>query len=219
MRKLSEEELKWIHTRLKSLHIRYTEVYEEIFDHYCTTLENTPELESPRAIAKLNQSFAWSVVKNMDKELEKNVSKQMNLVQIAYLKFWNFGSKGFLVVLGVVIGVVLFFAVVPETELLISLLIIVSVGLIIAKYILQKNLPFTLKHKPIGSWPASVAKRISLFGNVYVWIYIMPKIFLEDKTLASPLFSNAVLILTLFGILYAASLVAVAFNSPKSKLI
>jgi hypothetical protein len=218
MRKLSSIELEWIHTRLKSLHIRYTEVYEEIFDHYCTTLENTPELESPRAIAKLNQTFAYSVVKNMDRELAENVSKQVNLAQLRYLKFWHFGSKGFLVVLGAVIGVVLFFIVVPETELIITSLIAISLGSILAKYILRKRLPFTLKHKPIDIWPASVSKRVSLFFSIYIWIYFMPKIFLGDEALASPLFSSATLILALLGIIYAVSLVVVAFNPPKSKL-
>jgi hypothetical protein len=219
MRQLTSQELEWIHTRLKSLHIRYTEVYEEILDHYCTKLENTPELESPRAIAKLNQTFAYSVVKKMDKELAENVSKKVNQAQLEYLKFWDFGSKGFLIALGVVIGVVLFFTFVPETELIIVSLIVIPIGSILAQYILGKRLYFTLKHKPVDIWAASVARRISLFASIFVWIYFMPWIFLGDEVLAGPILSITTLIVAFLGILYAVSLFVVAFNSPNQKTV
>jgi len=39
MRKLAESEIQKIDDRLKSLQIRYTEVYEGIRDHYITALE------------------------------------------------------------------------------------------------------------------------------------------------------------------------------------
>ena len=89
MRKLTEREIAQIQARLKCLHIRYTEVYEEIFDHYCTTLENVPALDSPATIAKLNETFTSSVVKKMDKALEKNVSKQITKMQLETFKFWK----------------------------------------------------------------------------------------------------------------------------------
>jgi hypothetical protein len=89
MRKLNPDELKAIHTRLKSLHIRYTEVYEEIFDHYCTTLENVAPQDSPASFTNLNTTFTSSVVKKMNKELEKNVSKLVTKMQLETFKFWK----------------------------------------------------------------------------------------------------------------------------------
>ncbi|MEB2776443.1 hypothetical protein SYJ56_14060 [Algoriphagus sp. D3-2-R+10] len=46
MRQLSEQELEWIHTRLKSIHIQYTELYEEVFDHHHSALEECTESNS-----------------------------------------------------------------------------------------------------------------------------------------------------------------------------
>jgi len=219
MRKLTEQELERIHARLKSLYIRYTEVYQEIFDHYCTTLENSPAIESPAIIAKLNETFAWSVVKNMDKELERNVSQKVTTGQLAYLKFWNFGVKGFLIAFGVVVGVVLSVMVAPEPELIIISLFTVFITSLVAKYILGKKLSFTLKHKPIDIWPSSITKRVSLFSNIFIWLYFMPRIFLREESISSQLYSIATVLLTFIGLVYVISLFAVASNLPKSKLI
>ncbi|UZD22478.1 hypothetical protein PBT90_03425 [Algoriphagus halophytocola] len=91
MRKLSEQEITSIHVRLKSLHIRYTEVYEEIFDHYYSTLENVSQQDSPAFFTNLNETFTSSVVKKMNKELEKNVSKQVTKLQLEIFKPWKQG--------------------------------------------------------------------------------------------------------------------------------
>ena len=91
MRQLSELEIQKIDQRLKRLQIRYTEVFEEIRDHYITALE---QVSLENFVAKkeiLDEEFAWSVVKGMDKELEKNVSKQVLLSQLDFLKFCKYG--------------------------------------------------------------------------------------------------------------------------------
>jgi uncharacterized protein YlaN (UPF0358 family) len=75
MRRLSPIELEWIHTQLKNLHIRYSEVYEEIFDHYHSALEECSEDNSDQFLYKLNEDFTKDTVKKMERELLK-VSKK-----------------------------------------------------------------------------------------------------------------------------------------------
>ena len=101
MRQLTSQELEQFHARLKSLHIRYTEVYEETFDHYCTTLENTPALDSPVIIAKLNDTFAWSVVKRMEKNSRRAQNQQANKMQLESLKIWKLKSSSLLILLAI----------------------------------------------------------------------------------------------------------------------
>ena len=90
MRRLSPIELEWIHTRLKSLHIRYTEVFEEIFDHYHSALEECSEANSDQVLYKLNEDFTRDIVKKMERELLKASQKQVTQMQIQSFKFWKY---------------------------------------------------------------------------------------------------------------------------------
>jgi hypothetical protein len=90
MRRLSPIELEWIHTRLKSLHIRYTEVFEEIFDHYHSALEECSEANSDQVLYKLNADFTKDTVKKMERELLKASKKQVTQMQIQSFKFWKY---------------------------------------------------------------------------------------------------------------------------------
>jgi len=90
MRRLSPIELEWIHTQLKSLHIRYTEVFEEIFDHYHSALEECSEANSDQVLYKLNEDFTRDIVKKMERELLKASKKQVTQMQIQSFKFWKY---------------------------------------------------------------------------------------------------------------------------------
>ncbi|PZX60466.1 hypothetical protein LV84_00745 [Algoriphagus ratkowskyi] len=93
MRKLTEQELEWIHTRLKSLHIRYTEVYEETFDHYHSALERCSVADSAEVFRKLNKDFSRDAVKKMEKELRKTSQKQVTKMQIESFMFWKYDVR------------------------------------------------------------------------------------------------------------------------------
>lgn len=71
MRTLYQKEIAKINQRLESLKINFLEIYHEIRDHYFTELEKKPVEEFEATIQELNETFAWSVVKGMGKELRK----------------------------------------------------------------------------------------------------------------------------------------------------
>ncbi|WP_339865997.1 hypothetical protein [uncultured Algoriphagus sp.] len=216
MRNLTSQELEWIHTRLKSLHIRYTEVYAEIFDHYCTTLENTPELESPRAIAKLNHTFSWSVVKNMDKELEKNVSKQIGVAQMDFLKFWKHGLKGFLI--GFVGLVVLTIAslIIPASEIILIFLVLIICTTGGVFFMKRDALSFSLSHKMVSISSATIIKRVGILNTIFMWIYAMPSVLTRGDIYSNTLFIWLTATVAIISIIYAISLLAIASNlSPQ----
>lgn len=219
MRQLSEQELEWIHARLKSLHIRYSEVYEEIFDHYCTTLENAPALDSPTTITKLNETFAWSVVKGMDKELEKNVSKQVWAAQLEFLKFWNHGVKGFLIGCGFILTLSILIATIPSAELVFIPFTAIFIVAILIYYIKGYGLSFTLKHKSVSVLSATIFKRISIFGNIFIWIYYLPQLLMDEATLTQYPYTFTVAITALVSTLYSASLFVIATNLPNTSTI
>ncbi|WP_439474796.1 hypothetical protein [Algoriphagus formosus] len=89
MRTLSTQEITRIDQRLESLKIQYLEIHHEIRDHYFTELEKKPAEEFDATFQQLNETFAWSMVKNMEKELFKNVSDQLSTSQWEALKFWK----------------------------------------------------------------------------------------------------------------------------------
>lgn len=89
MRTLTSQEIAQIDQRLESLKIHYLEIYHEVLDHYFTELEKKSNEEFEATFQQLNETFAWSVVKNMEKELLKNVSHQLSASQWEALKFWK----------------------------------------------------------------------------------------------------------------------------------
>ena len=89
MRNLLEKEIVSIHTRLKNLKIQYTEVYEEIFDHYHSALEENSEDISEGVFQKLNSDFSEDTVRKMEESVERSSKKLIELLQWNELKFWN----------------------------------------------------------------------------------------------------------------------------------
>ena len=219
MRKLSEKEIVSIHARLKSLHIRYTEVYEEIFDHYCSTLENNPVIESPAIIAKLNETFPWSVVKNMDKELEKNASKQVMAAQLDYLKFWNYGLKGFLIGLVGLVALTISIFIIPASELILVFLMLIFCTTGGVYFMKRDAMNFSFQHKSVSVSSLAVLKKVGSLNSLICWLYAMPSILTRGDIHSNKLFTIGLGIATVVSIIYSISLIAVASNLPKSKLL
>ena len=219
MRQLSEQELALIHARLKSLHIRYIEVYEEIFDHYCTTLENVPALESPTTIAKLNETFAWSVVKGMDKELEKSVSKQVGTAQLDFLNFWNHGLKGFFIGLVGLAALTIASFIIPASDLILVFLAINLCATAVVYYLKRDAFSFSFSHKSVSASSIAVIKRVGFLNTIMCWIWLMPSILTRGDIHSNKLFAIGLALATVVSIIYSISLIAVASRLSKSKLI
>lgn len=223
MRKLNPGELAAIHARLKSLHIRYTEVYEEILDHYCTTLENTPELESPQAIAKLNQTFAWSVVKKMEKNRRKASNQQLNKLQVETLKFWKLkASSQFFMSLAVISSLLTSYWF--GTYALISCVGIVGIIGIVILFVMhgtELNLSFNpFKEKTVNSFAHVIYGRFCLFIPAIVNIYIgLTSIQIDRLSVGSQFFTVinfAFILLFLFGLSLIKA--CLDYQAPKLQL-
>ncbi len=175
MRKLTSQELQWVHTKLKSLHIRYTEVYEEIFDHYCTTLENASEAESNGVFERLNKTFAWSVVKRMDKNRRKASNQQLTKLQLESLKFWKLKAFN-LLILFFTLTSALFISYWFGTYAFISCVGIVGfiAGIIMfSKHRTALNFSFNpFKEKPVNSFSHVIYGRFCLFIPAIINCYI-----------------------------------------------
>jgi hypothetical protein len=89
MRQLSIEEIQTIEDRLDKMSISYLEIYNELLDHYTTSLEQVSSDKFASTKEVLDEEFTWSVVRRMDKELLNTVSTQLQESQLELLKFWK----------------------------------------------------------------------------------------------------------------------------------
>jgi uncharacterized protein YlaN (UPF0358 family) len=89
MRKLTETELQTIKELLDSLSLSYLEIYDELLDHYITALEQVSPEEFGTKKKALDEEFAWSVVRRMEKDLLSATSNQLQSSQFEALKFWK----------------------------------------------------------------------------------------------------------------------------------
>ena len=221
MRKLSELEIQKIDQRLKSLKIRYIEIYEEIRDHYITALEQVSLEKFDAKKEVLDDEFAWSVVRKMEKELSKQVSKQVLVAQLEFLKFWNHGIKGLLIALvGLSAIVITTFSIPPSELILVFLAIIIctAIGVFIIK---RDALSFSLSlsHKTVSISSAIALKRIGILNSVFVWVYVMPNIFTHGAILTNTLFVAGMGIVTVVSMMYSISLLTIASSLHKPKLL
>jgi hypothetical protein len=89
MRKLTELELIQIQNRLAALQIYFEELYNELYDHYVSELEKLTETEFQKTMARLNESFAWSIVRKMEQNIRKTSNQEVSKMQLDSLKFWK----------------------------------------------------------------------------------------------------------------------------------
>ncbi|WP_194974796.1 hypothetical protein [Aquiflexum lacus] len=133
MKKLSDIEIQTIKDRLDRCLITYVEIYDELLDHYISALEQVASEEFGNRMEALDEEFAWSVVKRMEKELLNSVSNQLQSSQLQALKFWKmdfwkvlviFSYSIFLVMVNLFISldVMLVFSFLPIVGILVALL-------------------------------------------------------------------------------------------------
>jgi hypothetical protein len=88
-RTLTDTEIQAIKDRLDRLNLSYLEIYNELLDHYVTALEQVEPEEFDRRKESLDEEFAWSVVRDMEKQLLNYVSSELKNSQLESLKFWK----------------------------------------------------------------------------------------------------------------------------------
>jgi hypothetical protein len=213
MRTLSPQEFTQIDQRLESLKIYYLEIYHEIRDHYFTELEKKPIEEFEATFEKLNETFAWSVVKGMEKEVRKATNRQIGQLQLNSLKFWNLNWKENLAYASWSALLILAFVNFGVNGLMFTTAILaIAVVLGIWSILGIKNF-FTLsitRHKPLKSFDVGVFSRMGFAFGLLSWIHFGTKLNSADAVFSiSQLVFGLVIIL--FS-LYLFSLIKITFD-------
>jgi len=213
MRTLSPQEISQIDQRLESLKIYYLEILHELRDHYFTELEKKSSEEFEGTFQQLNETFAWSVVKKMEKEVRKATNRQIGQLQLDSLKFWNLNWKenlayaswsAFLILAFVNFGVngLMF------TTAILAIAVVFGIWSILG----IKNF-FTLsitRHKPLKSFDVGVFSRMGFAFGLLSWIHFGTKLSSADAIFDSSQFIFGFIIF--LASLFLFSLVKVAFG-------
>ena len=172
MRMLSEPEISQIDQPLESLKIQYLEIFQELRDHYFTELEKKPVDEFEPTFQQLNETFAWSVVKGMEKELRKATVKQIGNLQLQALKFWKLSPWELSLAVLILVGLITTYFVFGFSAIFCGMGIISISGslLIWAKLGWIKSLNFSLtRHKPIEGFSSAMIIRLSFVYGFFVY--------------------------------------------------
>ncbi|MBC6366609.1 hypothetical protein [Algoriphagus sp. AK58] len=213
MRTLSPQEINRIDQRLESLKIQYLEIFHELRDHYFTELEKKSEEEFDASFQQLNEAFAWSVVKKMEKELRKATNRQIGHLQLDSLKFWNLGWEENLAYASWSVLLILAFVNFGVTGLLFTTSILAFMVILGIWYKLGVKDALNLsisRHKPLNSLKVGVFSRIGFAFGMLTWIHFGTKLSSDDAILDSSQFILGFIIL--LASLYLLSLVKVAFD-------
>lgn len=222
MRTLSETEIQTIKTRLDRCLIAYQEIYDELLDHYITALEQLPEEAFLQKKEELDDTFSWSVIKGMEKALEKSAWKEFLRTACSSYKIWTLGWKkiALLLIIGL-LAVPIFQFTGPEGTYVVSAFVLFSlVGFSIyfnkTKYGFSWSLDpsvhkprYVLAHQFFGS-------HLFIFGITNLFAQLLPKL-LENTSYA---YITPYLLLSLSMILLAFCWVIFnAINLKTLKLI
>ncbi|WP_304517828.1 hypothetical protein [Cecembia rubra] len=126
-RNLSDTELQTIKARLDRCLIAYKEIYDELLDHYISTLEKVSAEDFLKVKEELDDVFSWSVIKGMEKALEKSAWKEFLRTARSSYKIWTLGWKkiALLLILGLLVVPVFQFTG-PEGTYIVSVFVLFS---------------------------------------------------------------------------------------------
>ena len=213
MRILSSQEIARIDQRLESLKIQYLEILHELRDHYFTELEKKSSEEFEGTFQQLNETFAWSVVKKMEKEVRKATNRQIGQLQLDSLKFWNLNWKENLAYASWSALLILAFVNFGVNGLMFTTAILaIAVVLGIWSILGIKNF-FTLsitRHKPLKSFDVGVFSRMGFAFGLLSWIHFGTKLSSADAIFDIYQFIFGFIIF--LASLFLFSLVKVAFG-------
>lgn len=215
MRKLSSQEIARIDQRLEKLKIFYLEIYHEIRDHCFTELEKKPIEEFEATFEKLNETFAWSVVKGMEKELRKATSKkitqlQLDFLKISELRWWEPALAGILLCTYPAIYFKFGLIDLMTVTGLISLIFAVAIWAGVAiKGIINYSVT---RHKPMSCGSAELFGRMALQLSSYSWLYFGAKwisndaLWLMEILIFPLLIFQTIFLLTLIKVIWTKKL-------------
>ena len=217
--KLSENEIQTIKTRLDRCLIAYQEIYDELLDHYISALEKVSAEDFLKKKEELDDAFSWSVIKGMEKALEKSAWKEFLLTARSSYKIWTLGWKklGILLFVGLLF-IPVFLLTGPEGTYIVSVFVLFSlVGFSI--YFNKTKYGFSWSLDPSDHKPRYVlahhffGSHLFIFGITNLFGQLLPKL-LENTSYA---YMTPYLLLSLSMILIAFCWVI--FNSINLKTL
>ncbi len=218
MRTLSPQEISRIDQRLESLNIQYLEIHHEIRDHYFIELEKKPAAEFEATFQQLNETFGWSVVRRMEKELRKATVKQIGALQWLAVRFWELSLWELLVVILILASLITAYSFFGFSAIFSGMGIIAISGsaIIWTKLGWRKSLNFSLtRHKPIPGFSAAMLIRLSLVYGFFTYAPI--GIQWSGGYEPNPIFSILFISLGLTMTIYLLTLVKVSVEKkPKT---
>lgn len=187
MRKLTETELQTIKKRLASLQIAYIEINDELLDHYITALEQVSPEEFESKKEDLDDEYAWSVVKQMEKELLKTAWKEIGFASKSSYKVWNLGVKKIgILILSLIVLSFTFYLFGPDYFYALALGSFGGV-IFITLFFNRKNLNLTWsispeKHRPKKVLAFALASILILsFNLIHFLAILLPKILINSS--------------------------------------
>lgn len=222
MRKLSEIEIQTIKDRLDSLNLSYLEIYNELLDHYVTALEQTPEEEFDQKKEALDDEFSWSIIKQMEKDLQKTAWKELMSASKSSYKIWNLGMKkiGILIFL-ITILIPIFYFIGEEFFYIVAMMFfVILMGFPI--YFNRKKYGFSWSITPEKHQPRPVMAAMFFSSQVFIFGFINLIAQLLPKLLKNTSYEHItpILFLLLGTILLAFSwVIFVSINLKTFKLI
>lgn len=218
MRTITTQEIAQIDQRLESLKILYLEIYHEIRDHYFTELEKKSAEESEATFQQLNETFAWSVVKGMEKELRKATSRKITLLQwdflkISELRWWETALAGTLMC---TFPAIYFKFGLIDLMTVTGLISLISAIAIWAWVAIKSAINFSIsRHKPMSCISAELFGRMVFPLASYSWLYFGARwisgyntYWLIDIFIILLIISQAIFLLTLTKVVWTKKLQA-----------
>ncbi|SDT46101.1 hypothetical protein SAMN05216490_3567 [Mucilaginibacter mallensis] len=197
--KLDYWDLDCIHTRMKSYDIKYQEIYNELFDHIVTAIEEKRAVDNSSSIERLytevvdTQFGGYSGIERVAKSHEDGYKKKvMKLVWGNFRHYLNYQS---LIFTAVLIGISFTLPPTKLTAFIIAMMmIVVAIHSSAYAYIkLRRIKPSKGKTSLVYSHTIAQANLPMMFLYTLVWLPRLPAIFNDTYKRTLPHFHPAIL--------------------------
>jgi hypothetical protein len=182
MRTLSNSEIQIIKDRLDRCLIAYAEIYDELLDHYILALESVSPDEFELKKEALDDEFSWSVIKGMEKDLQKTAWRELLSASKSSYKIWTLGWKkiGVLILMAVILIPIFYSA--GEEFFYITVMMFSAILMGSSIYYNRKKYGFTWslapgKHQPKHVMAAMFfSSQVFVFGFINLFAQLLPKL-------------------------------------------
>lgn len=168
-RNLSDIELQTIQERLDRCLIAYQEVYDELLDHYISALEKVSAEDFLKKKEELDDAFSWSIIKRMEKDLQKMAWKEFATIALSSFQIWKLGrAKMAKILLVSIVGYMAFLYAGAENFYTISL---IGIGMILVAilYYHRNDLSLNFSLDPSKHKPKRVLQTTVIFSFVFAF--------------------------------------------------